>query len=119
MGQLRDALGAICPELEGRAKARLSVDPGGGLRDWLPQSWLFETEVETATLRIDAVGIATSTVGSHGSVDVDIIWDQSHLIEVLTAKVRSASFVGPNPKIRFRTPNGQRAFSLLRGALGL
>ncbi|MCI4353563.1 MAG: hypothetical protein L3K14_09335 [Thermoplasmata archaeon] len=119
MGQLRDALGAVCPDIEGRAKARLSVPSGGGLREWLPQSWVFETDIETATLHIDAEGNATAAEGSHGEGDINVIWDQGHLIEVLTAKVRSASFIGANPKLRFRTVNGQRAFNLLRGALGL
>jgi hypothetical protein len=119
MGQLRDALGAICPEIEGRAKARLSADPTDGLHAWLPQSWGFETETETATLHLDANGAATATEGIHGPVDVSIIWNQADLLEVLTAETRSASFIGKNPKLRFRTSNGQRAFSLLRGSIGL
>lgn len=119
MGQLRDALGAVCPDIEGRAKARLNVDATGGLREWLPQSWVFETDIETATLHLDTEGNATATEGSRGEGDLNVIWDQGHLLEVLTAKVRTASFVGANPKLRFRTVTGQRAFSLLRGSLGL
>ena len=119
MGQLRDALGAVCPEIEGRAKARLSADSGDGLRAWLPQSWGFETDTETATLHLDVDGKAHATDGIEGPVDVSVIWNQSDLIQVLTSKVRSASFVDKNPKLRFRTVSGQRAFSLLRGSLGL
>jgi hypothetical protein len=118
MGQLRDALGGVCPEIEGRAKARLKVDPAE-LRQWLPQSWGFETETETATLHLAADGSASATDGIAGPVDVSVIWTQSDLVAVLTAKSRSASFIGENPKLRFRTPNGQRAFSLLRRAIGL
>lgn len=119
MGDLRDALGQACPEIEGRAKARLKADPSDGLHSWLPQSWGFETDTESATLHIDAGGRASATEGIQGPVDVSVIWNQSDLLEVLTARTRSASFIGKNPKLRFRTPNGQRAFSLLRGALGL
>ncbi len=119
MGQLRDALGSVCPEIEGRAKARLSADPADGLHSWLPQDWGFETEIETATLHIDASGSATASDGINGPVDVSVIWNQADLMEVLTAETRSASFKGKNPKLRFRTPNGQRAFSLLRGSIGL
>jgi hypothetical protein len=118
MGQLRDALGGVCPEIEGRAKARLAAGARDGLQFWLPQSWGFETETETATLHLDAQGAASATDGIHGPVDVSVIWNQADLLEVLTAETRSVSFVGKNPKLRFRTPNGQRAFSLLRGALG-
>ncbi len=119
MGQLRDALGAACPEVEGRARARLTAEPSGGLHDWLPQRWAFETETESATLELDGTGHARAIDGSQGPVDVSIIWTLPDLLEVLAAKSRSASFVGKNPKVRFRTANGQRAFSLLRGALGL
>ena len=119
MGQLRDALGAACPEIEGRAKARLSADPSDGLHGWLPQTWGFETDTESATLHLDAEGRASATEGIEGPVDVSVIWNLADLLEVLTAKTRSASFVGKNPKLRFRTINGQRSFSLLRGALGI
>jgi hypothetical protein len=119
MGQLRDALGGVCPEIEGRAKARLSADPMDGLHTWLPQSWGFETDNESATLHIDSEGKATATDGIHGPVDVSVIWNLTDLLEVLTAETRSTSFKGKNPKLRFRTTNGQRAFSLLRAAIGL
>ena len=119
MGQLRDALGAACPELEGRARARLAAEPSGGLHEWLPQRWAFETDTESVTLELDAHGGARAVDGVQGRVDVSIIWNLNDLFEVLAAESRSASFVGKNPKIEFRTPNGQRAFSLLRGALGL
>lgn len=119
MGQLRDALGGICPEVEGRVRSRLQADPSDGLHGWLPQTWGFETETEAATLHIDARGNTTASDGIQGAVDVSIIWTQQDLVDVLTAKARSASFIGKSPKLRFRTPNGQRAFSLLRGALGL
>lgn len=119
MGQLRDALGAVCPEIEGRARARLTADPSEGLHTWLPQAWGFETEIETATLHIDRAGKASATEGIQGSVDVSVIWNQADLLEVLTAETRSASFKGKNPKLRFRTVNGQRSFSLLRGAIGI
>ncbi len=119
MGQLRDALGSVCPEIEGRARSRLAAEPSGGLHDWLPQRWAFETETESATLEIDAAGHASAVDGVSSHADVSILWSLSDLLEVLAAKSRSASFVGKNPKIRFRTPNGQRSFSLLRGALGL
>jgi hypothetical protein len=119
MGQLRDALGAVCPEIEGRARARLSAEPAGGLHDWLPQSWGFETDTESATLHIGADGGATATDGVRGPVDVSVIWNMTDLLEVLTAETRSTSFKGKNPKLRFRTTNGQRAFSLLRAAIGL
>jgi hypothetical protein len=119
MGQLRDALGGICPEIEGRAKARLSAEPTEGLHHWLPQSWGFETDYESATLHVDSDGKATATDGIHGSVDVRIVWNLTDLLEVLAAETRSTSFKGKNPKIEFRTPNGQRAFSLLRAAIGL
>jgi hypothetical protein len=119
MGQLRDALGAICPEIEGRAKARLSAGPEEDLHRLLPQAWGFETETETATLHLDSAGRASATDGIHGPVDLSVIWNQADLFEVLTSVARSTSFKGKNPKLRFRTPNGQRAFSLLRGAIGL
>lgn len=119
MGQLRDALGGICPELEGRVRARLRADSSEGLHAWLPQSWGFETETESATLHIDARGKTTARDGIQGPIDVSITWGEQDLVDVLTSKTRSASFIGKNPKLLFRTPNGQRAFSLLRGALGL
>ncbi|MGA7861305.1 MAG: hypothetical protein WCB19_05555 [Thermoplasmata archaeon] len=97
----------------------MSADPKDGLHSWLPQTWGFETETEAATLYIDADGKAIATDGLHGPVDVSVIWNQADLLEVLTAETRSVSFKGKNPKLRFRTPHGQRAFSLLRAAIGL
>jgi hypothetical protein len=119
MGELRDALGSVCPEIEGRAKARLAADPKAGLHGWLPQAWGFETETESATLHIASDGSTSATEGVSDPVDISVIWNQRDLLEVLTAKARAVSFKGKNPKLRFRTVNGQRAFSLLRAAIGI
>lgn len=119
MGQLRDALGAACPEIEGRARSRLVVGPSEELHQWLPQSWAFKTPTESATLHLSVTGAASATDGVHEPVDLTVNWNLEDLIQVLTAKTRSVSFLGKNPVIRFHTANGQRSFSLLRGAIGL
>ncbi len=90
-----------------------------GLEPTLPQSWRFETEAESAVLRLDTEG--------HVSVGPDIIeppavivtWTQAALVEALLSGRSNERPRDPPPVIRFTSDAGRKAFSMLGTSLNL
>ena len=119
MGQLADALGVAARQFD----ARVQSHRGGLLHDGRgvapPQSWRFETEPESAVLRLDR--------DAHVSVVQDIIetpavivrWTPDQLVRALLfGRSNEGPRVSP-PTIRFTSDAGCKAFSLLGMSLRL
>lgn len=119
MGQLSDALAAAGRQLEARVQLHRAHMMRDGLRRALPQSWRFETESETAVLRLDAE--------AHVSVGADVIeppsvivrWTQRDLVDALLAGRSNERARATPPTIRFTSDAGRKAFSMLATSLGL
>ena len=119
MGQLSDALLVAGRQLEARFQAHRAEMARVGLERALPQSWRFETEAESAVLRLDPDG--------HVSVGPDVIeppaviieWVQAALIEALLSGRSNERARDPPPVIRFTSDAGRKAFSLLGTSLNL
>jgi len=119
MGQLSDALQSAARQLEARFRSHSAEMLRDGLAAALPQSWRFETESETAVLRIDRQ--------AHVSVETDVVepptvivkWNQNHLVDALLSGRSNEQARLTPPTIRFTSDAGRRAFSLLGTSLGL
>jgi hypothetical protein len=119
MGQLSDALEAAGRQLEARLLGHREQILRDGLATTFPQSWRFETESESAVLRIDR--------SARVSVGVDVIeppavivrWTQGELVRALLSGRSNEEPRPEPPTIRFTSDAGRKAFSLLGASLGL
>lgn len=85
----------------------------------LPQTWILETESETATFHVDRSGTASVLRGEGQPADLRLRWDQARLVTALLTRDRTKVPPGPPPQVTFYTGKGRRAFNFLRGRLGL
>ena len=119
MDSIAGLLGSLCPEIESQLKPSLRGIRGVFVEAFLPQAWVFETETETATFMVDVLGNAHAEAGARPGSDVTIRWKHDFLAAVLRTSNRASVPGGIRPIIMFHTPKGRRAFSSLRGRLGL
>lgn len=112
-------LGDLCPEIELflRKEANDLVDTLG--ERYLPQYWVFQTEVETATLMIDRQGKASAHQGGIPQPDVTVRWRHDLLMTVIRTRSRASVPDGFYPAVQKRPPKGQAVFNLLREQIGL
>lgn len=119
MGQLSDALETAGRQLEARLKAHGPQMLDGALRGTLPQSWRFETESETAVLRLGRDGSVSVSSDVIEAPAVIVRWRHEALVEALLSGRSNERTRGPPPAIRFPSDVGRRLFSLLGTSLGL
>jgi hypothetical protein len=119
MSCIQGLLASICPEVERQLKPNLRGIRGVFVQAYLPQTWVFETETETATFVVDARGNAHAEAGAKPDRDVTIRWKHDFLAAVLRTRSRASVPGGIHPVVMFHTPKGRRAFDFLRGRLGL
>jgi len=118
MGDVEAALRSAAEELQPEIQRRLSGFLGGLIRAYLPQAWVFRTEAETVTLRVDATGRVTVAPGPDAKPDVTVEIPWSRLKVALAQRRREA--VPPGPlTVTPHTAKGKAAFDYLRGRLGL
>jgi len=110
--------GSICSEVENELKARLSRLGGFLVRGYLPQHWVFRTDLETVTFCVDGNGNASVMAGASSTPDVTIDIDHQYLSTVLRARSRP-SFPPQWFNVSSHTPKGKTAFNFLRGRFGL
>ncbi len=119
MGQLSDALNVAGRQLEARLRAHQAGMMKDGLAAALPQSWRFETDSESAVLRLDREGRVTVSADVIEHPSVIVKWDQAELIRALLAGRSNEVPRSSPPTIRFTSDAGRKAFSLLGTSLGL
>ncbi len=111
---LRDAGRRVEPEIQRRLQGLL----GSFVRAYLPQAWVFRTDVGTATLLVDARG-ATSVVAeppAHPDVTVEATFAR------LSAALREGRKGAPSSAgvtVTTHTSKGKAAFDYLRERVGL
>lgn len=109
----------LCSEVERRLKPNLRGVKGIIVRGYLPQVWVFETEIDTASFVVDAGGNAQVESGARPGRDVTIRWQQDLLASVLRTRNRASVPTGIRPIITFHSRKGRTAFNYLRGRFGL
>jgi len=109
-------LQSVAKEAEPQVKAQLGGIFGGKVRAYLPQTWVFRTEKETASFTVDKAGSVNVAEGSAANPDVTIETRHERLIAALTkrATVRPGEVT-----VTPHTSKGKTAFEYLRGRLGL
>ena len=119
MGQLADALQVAANQLSARLAGHWSAMATGPQAIHLPQSWRFETESESAVLRIDRDGTVAVVNDVIEHPEVVVKWTQSELVGTLLEGRSNEVARAHPPTIRFTSDAGRKAFSLLGTSLGL
>ncbi|HTT34501.1 MAG TPA: hypothetical protein VLX64_03875 [Thermoplasmata archaeon] len=119
MGELSDALAAAARQLEARLAAHRDEMTGAGPGELFPQSWRFQTESESAVLRIAADGSVSVQADAIEPPTVIVAWEQRRLVRALLSGRSNEEDRPQPPSIRFTSDRGRRAFSLLGTSLGL
>jgi len=118
MDSLRSVLEQVARDVEPQVRAQLGGFFGGMVRAYLPQTWVFRTEREVASLTVGGDGGVAVADGAAATPDVTIESTAQHLTAALTARSRSKVPRGAL-HVTAHTPKGQTAFDYLRGRLGL
>ena len=119
MGQLSDALVVAGRQLEARLLAHRAEMAQDGLERALPQSWRFETEAESAVLRLDRAGRVTVSSDVIEPPSVIVQWTQPFLVDALLSGRSNERSREHPPVIRFTSDAGRKAFSMLGTSLNL
>ena len=107
------------PALEQQLGSRLNGFFGAMLRPYLPQTWVFRTETEVASLCVDERGSVRVFSGARAPADVTIEVAHDRLRRTLTQR-SAPSAEGDGPVgVTTHTAKGRAAYGLLRGRLGL
>jgi hypothetical protein len=113
-----EALGKIGPSVEAELQQRLSGFLGGFVRAYLPQSWVFRTEQDVASLVVDAGGRVKAVASAVPNPDVTVELSHGVLPAVLASKGRPPPPAGA-VKVTAHTAKGRTAFDYVRPRLGL
>jgi len=118
MSSVVDLLRGVGREAEPQIQQQLHGFFGGMIRHYLPQTWVFRTERETASFHVDAAGKVSVNPGAVEPADVTIEVGDERLRTALTTRRRDANVPG-SLKVIPHTAKGRAAFDYLRGRLGL
>ena len=118
MGSLVPLLEKAARDVQPRLQSQLGGFFGGVVRAYLPQTWVFRTEKEVASLTVDAAGMVKVANGAAERPDVTIETSFERLAAALTSRSREKPPPGPLT-VTPHTPKGKTAFDYLRGRLGL
>lgn len=116
---LVEILTSLCSEVECRLRPNLRGIRGLVVQGYLPQTWVFETEKDTATFIVDASGNAHAEIGAKAGRDVTVRWQYDFLARVLRTRSHASIPGGIRPTIMFHTRKGRAAFNYLRKEIGL
>lgn len=119
MDQVNKLLARLCEEVERQVKPNLWGVKGAFVRDYLPQTWVFETEYGECTLFLDSEGNARVFSGPDKDRDVTIQWKRDSLVTVLESRNRDSIPAGDYPNVFVHTDKGRAAFNYLRKEIGL
>lgn len=118
MPSVRDLLEKVAHDIEPEVRSQLGGFFGGMVRAYLPQTWEFRTEHETASLTVDRAGSVRVADGPAENPDVTI--ESAHARLVAALESRSRAKVPPGSlKVTAHSAKGKTAFDYLRGRLGL
>lgn len=118
MAGLRAALEEAAHSIEPQVRSQLGGFFGGMVRAYLPQTWVFRTERETASLTVDRAGAVSVVDGAAVHPDVTIETTFERLVAALTTRSRRGAPPG-SFSVTAHTSKGRTAFDYLRGRLGL
>jgi len=118
MGSLVTLLEKVGHEVEPQVRSQLGGCWWAMVRAYLPQTWVFRTEKETASLSVDRAGAVTVKDGAaaHPDVTIESTWERLET----ALRTRSKANLPPGSlSVTPHTSKGKTAFDFLRGRLGL
>lgn len=119
MDGIQRQLEHLCEEVEKQLKSKLHLQIGNLVRQYLPQTWIFETELGACSIYIDVDGNARVWHGAERERDITLIWRFDALAKVLESKDRSSVEPGDYPTVLVQTEKGRAAFNYLKKEFGL
>jgi len=118
MGSIVALLERAARDFQPQVQAQLGGFFGEMVRAYLPQTWVFRTERETASLTVDRAGQVTVAAGAATPADVTVETTAERLAAALSNRSRAG--VPPGPlSVTPHTAKGKTAFDYLRGRFGL
>ncbi len=119
MDNLWNELEALCEELDRQLQLKLRSEMEGIVSEYLPQVWVFETELCTCTVFISSDGGSRVWSGAEGERDLTLRWRHDAFVEVLKARNRSSIEPGDYPQVFIQTAKGRAAFNYFQKEFGL
>jgi len=119
MDRAHSLLAELCEEVERQMKAGLRGPMESVVGSYLPQVWVFETELRTYSVFVDTEGNARVFPGGDEDRDVTIRWRHDALMKVLQSRKRDSLEPGDYPDVLVHTDKGRAAFSYLKKYVGL
>lgn len=118
MTSIEELLRATAAQVEPEVQKQLKGFLGAIVRNYLPQDWVFRTEQEVVTLRVDVTGHASVETGASARPDVTVKIPHDRL--AIALKTRDRAKVPPGPiDVTPHTAKGKAAFDYLRARIGL
>lgn len=118
MGELAELLTDAGRQWEPDLRRRLQGMLGSIFQAYLPQAWVFRTEKEVATFRVEKDGTVAVSEGAARAADVTVEVPLRRLASALRAPSRDAIPAG-ELKVTPHTAKGKTAFDYLRSRLGI
>jgi hypothetical protein len=118
MASTVEALSQMRASLETEVQSRLEGFLGGFVRQYLPQTWLFRTDQDVASLAVDAAGRVSVTPEANPSPDVTVEGPRAVLLGVLASKGRERPASGAL-RVTPHTAKGRAALGYLGPRFGL
>ncbi|MGP8077368.1 MAG: hypothetical protein ACLQD8_04670 [Thermoplasmata archaeon] len=117
MPTVEELLGPLAREAEREIRPRLQGFIGGMLRHYLPQVWVFRTEVGVASLCVAPDGAVTVAPNAVAPADVTVEVGHERLRSALATRGKTPA---PGPlTVTPHTAKGRAAFDYLRPRIGL
>jgi hypothetical protein len=113
-----ELLEKVAPDVEQELKPRLQGLFGSFVRAYLPQVWVFDTDEDSATVRVEPTGSVRVTAGSAPSPDVSIHAPKALLAGILSSRSRPAT-APTDVRVVPHTTKGRVAFDQVRARFGL
>ena len=109
----------LCEDIEKQLKPKLRGNMEALIVAYLPQVWVFETEVGACSVFIDTEGYARTFPGADRDRDVTLRWRYEVLAKVLENRNRDSVEPGDYPDVVVHTDKGRIAFNYLKKEIGL
>ncbi len=119
MDKVQTQLESLCREVERQLKAKLRTEVGALVKEYLPQAWVFETELGSCTVYIDGEGNARVWRGADKERDLTLQWRCDALVRALESKDGLSVEPEEYPNVFVQTDKGRAAFNYLRKEFGL
>jgi hypothetical protein len=118
MDSVEKLLEPVARDAQPEIQQRLTGFLGSFVRQYLPQTWVFQTEEGAASFHVDAEGRTSVRAGASTPADVTIEIGYARLKAALASRRKEGLPAGP-VNVTPHTAKGRAAFDFLRGRLGL